>query len=92
MAHSRVENAIDPNELWPLKSSVESFTKKNGRSVVLLNGLEYLVIQIGAERTVVWLDMLKGVIFEANSQLIVSLDENALFSTEFMLFRKVFNV
>lgn len=92
LSHSGVENAVDPDELWSLKCNVEGFTKQNRKTVVLLDGLDYLVIQIGVERTIAWLDMLKEVISRANSQLIISLDEDAFFPTEFKLFRKVFNM
>ncbi len=83
LSKSHVEGTVDPNDLAKLIYMIQGFTKKSPESVVLLDGLEYLIIQTGFEAVLKFVHQLKDIIVLNNSRLIVSLRKETLSAKEY---------
>ncbi|MBU7017773.1 MAG: PAS domain S-box protein [Theionarchaea archaeon] len=78
LTQSETENALNPNDLSKLNYIVEDFTRKCEESVILLDGLEYLVTQVGFSPVIKYVEELKDVVVVNNSRLIISFHEGTL--------------
>jgi PAS domain S-box-containing protein len=90
LSRSEKTNALSPNDLSKLNYIIEDFTRKSEESVILLDGLEYLVTQIGFETVVKHLEDLKDITVVNNSRLIVSVFKGALSEREYSILEKGF--
>ncbi len=78
LTQSETESALNPNDLSKLNYIVEDFTRKSEESVILLDGLEYLVTQVGFSTVIKYVEELKDVVVVNNSRLIISFHEGTL--------------
>lgn len=83
LSNSQVDNAIDPNDLSKLIFIIEAFTKKSEHSVILLDGLEYLITQTDFEGVSKFLHELKDMIVLNNALLLIPLHKEALSVREY---------
>jgi len=68
---------IDPHNLNSLTNVIASHITTGGKAVVLLDGLEYLMINNDATRVFKFLEYLNEVVAQLESVLIISVDERA---------------
>ena len=92
LSKSEVGRTIDPNDLPKLSFIIEDFTKKCEQSVVLLDGLEYLIIQNNFETVVKLLYELKDVVVLNNSRLVIPLYKGTLSEKEYNLLVREFTI
>ncbi|MGC1121817.1 MAG: DUF835 domain-containing protein [Candidatus Methanofastidiosia archaeon] len=78
LTRSQVEQGVDPNDLSKLIFIIRNFTRRSEQSVVLLDGLEYLMTQNGFEAALRFLRDLKDTIVLNDSRLIVPLHTDTL--------------
>lgn len=90
LSRSEKENALNPNDLSKLNYIIEDFTRKSEESVILLDGLEYLVTQIGFETVIKYLEELKDIVMVNNSRLVISIHKDALSERECSILEKGF--
>ncbi|MBU7015043.1 MAG: DUF835 domain-containing protein [Theionarchaea archaeon] len=82
LTRSQVEQGVDPNDLSKLIFIIRNFTRRSEQSVVLLDGMEYLMTQNGFEVALKFLRDLKDTIVLNNSRLIVPLHADTLSAKE----------
>jgi len=92
LSRSETKDALNPNDLSKLGYIVENFTRKSESSVILLEGLEYLITQISFEPVVKHLQELKDTIVLHNSRLIVPLHSKTLTPKEYNILKREFTV
>lgn len=92
LSKSEIGRTIDPNDLSKLSFIIEDFTKKSEQSVVLLDGLEYLIIQNNFETVVKLLYELKDVVVLNNSRLLIPLYKGTLSEKEYNLLVREFTI
>lgn len=91
---SREENpkTIDPLSLAKLTHTIKEFIEKRERSVVLLDGLEYLILQNGFEVTLRFLQALNDLVILNKAMLIVPVDPSSFSTKELSLLEKEMEV
>lgn len=87
-----VENTISPDSFSKLIYIIRDFTKKTKESVVLLDGLEYLISQTSFYEVLTYLQELKDIIFMSNSRLIIPLHKEVLTEKEYSILETEFTV
>ncbi|MBU7043823.1 MAG: DUF835 domain-containing protein [Theionarchaea archaeon] len=92
LSKSEAGRTIDPNDLPKLSFIIEDFTKKCEQSVVVLDGLEYLIIQNNFETVVKLLYELKDVVVLHNSRLVIPLYKGTLSEKEYNLLVREFTI
>jgi len=92
LSRSKVENAITPNDLPKLNHIIRNFTEKSAESIILLDGLEYLITQINFDIVVKLLQELKDLVVLNNSRLIIPLHRVALTDREYSILEKEFTI
>jgi PAS domain S-box-containing protein len=88
LTRSQMEHGVDPNDLSKLIFIIGNFTRRSEHSVVLLDGLEYLMTQNGFEAALRFLRDLKDTIVLNNSRLIVPLHTDTLSAKELGLLER----
>ncbi len=86
------ENAISPDSFSKLVYLIRDFTRKSEESVILLDGLEYLITQTGFETVLPHLQELKDIVIMYNSRLIIPLYKDVLSLREYSVLEKEFKV
>lgn len=86
------ENSISPDSFSKLVYIVRDFTRKSKDSVILLDGLEYLITQIGFETALTYLQELKDIIIMYNSRLVIPLHREVLSLKEYSVLEKEFEI
>ena len=92
LSRSGRENAISPDDLSKLRYIIEDFAKKSGESVILLDGLEYLITQTGFEPVLMYMQELKDAIVLSNSRLIIPLHKETLAKREHSALEREFTI
>ena len=92
LSRTEIENAISPDDLSKLRYIIEDFTKKSKESVILLDGLEYLITQATFDSILKYLQELKDTIVLNNSRLIVPLHRETLSPIEYSALEREFTV
>ena len=92
LSRSGVKAALSPDDALRLKYMVRSFTRKSEESVILLDGLEYIIIQTSFESALNSLEALKDTIATTNSRLIVPLHKGVLSPQEFSTLEREFTI
>lgn len=87
---SREENpqSIDPLSLAKLTHIIKGFIEKRERGVVLLDGMEYLIMQNGFETTLRFLQALNDLVILNRATLIVPVDPSSLSVKQMSLLEK----
>jgi len=78
---------VDPHNLGSLTSIVNSFVEE-GKSVILLDGLEYLMINNEFSRILKFIEYVNEIIMQQRSILLISIDERAFGDRELALLER----
>ena len=82
--------AVHPGDLTELSHIMKDFMQKGGDTVVLLEGLEYLILHNNFEEMLRFVQGLDDVVVQNRARLIVTIDPSALSEQEFhMLSREL---
>ncbi|MGD2247478.1 MAG: DUF835 domain-containing protein [Candidatus Methanofastidiosia archaeon] len=92
LSRIEVQDAMSPEDLPKLQYIVEDFTRKSEESVILLDGLEYLITQVSFESILKHLEELKDMIALHNSRLIIPLHKGTLSEKEFNMLTREFTL
>ncbi|MGD2249614.1 MAG: DUF835 domain-containing protein [Candidatus Methanofastidiosia archaeon] len=92
LSRSDAENTISPDSFSKLIYVIKDFTKKSEESVILLEGLEYLIAQTGFDTVLTYLHELKDTIVMNNSRVIMPFHKETIPGTEFSMLEKEFIV
>ncbi len=92
LSRSLIEDSVSPDNIFKLIYAVRDFTRRNEESVVLLDGVEYLVAEIGFEKTLMHLLELKDIAVTNRSRLIITLCRDTLPERAFHMLEKEFRV
>jgi len=85
-----IKGSIDPRDLVQLSHTIKEFIKKTNNGVVLLDGLEYLIIQNTSKEILKFIQNLKDAVSLSQSRLIIPVDSSAMDTKEFhLLMREV---
>ena len=87
-----IEGSINPNDLDQLGFFIENTIKKGADSVILLDGLEYLITCRGFETMLKYLYRLKDKAILGNSRLIIPLNEGTRSSEELNRLKREFTI
>ncbi|MFQ6088528.1 MAG: DUF835 domain-containing protein, partial [Candidatus Methanofastidiosia archaeon] len=88
LSSTGMEESIDSQDLSKMNHIIGEFLKKAEDSVVLLEGIEYLITENDFERVLKALHALKDYVVLSNSRLIVSLNPNTLSERELSLLER----
>lgn len=86
------EDAIDPKDLAKINHLVNQFLKRATDSIVLLEGIEYLIIQNNFEKVIKALNSLNDYITISGSRLLVPVSPKTLSEKELSILEKEFRV
>ncbi len=83
---------IDPRDLVQLSHTIKEFIKKTDNSVVLLDGIEYLIIQNNTMEILKFIQNLKDAISLSHSRLIIPMDPSAVDNKDLHLLRREMSI
>jgi PAS domain S-box-containing protein len=92
LSQSEIEDTLNPSDLSKLNYIIEDFTRRSEESVILLDGLEYLVTHLGFNTVVKYVEELKDIIVVNNSRLVIPLHEGTLSPREVSILEKGFTI
>lgn len=92
LSRSEMENSINPEDFLKMDYTLRQFTRKSEESVILLDGLEYLMIQTSFATAAKYLQELKDMVITNNSRLIIPLHKGTLSEREFSILEKEFTI
>ena len=78
LSRTQAKKAINPTNLGVLLEEARDFIADNNRTLILLDGLEYLIIENDFERVLKFINSLEDEIALHNSRLIVSVNPKVL--------------
>jgi len=90
LSKAKAVDALNPGDLYRLMYIAEDFTRKAEESVILLDGLEYLVTQAGFKTVIRFLQELRDVVVLNNSRLVIPLHRETLSVEEFSVLEREF--
>jgi hypothetical protein len=82
------DGRVNPTAIGILMSQVRSFIEKREKSVVLIDGLEYLISLNTYDRMLQFMNQLRDVVITNNSSLIVPVDPRTLSERELALLER----
>jgi len=86
------EDSIDPKDLAKINHMLNKFLKKAADSIILLEGVEYLIIQNSFEKVIKALHSLNDYITIHNSRLLIPVNPRTLDERELSILEKEFRV
>lgn len=92
LTRSEIENTLNPDDLAKLIYIVDSFARKNGESVILLDGLEYLITQTGFDPVLKCVYELKDIVVSNDSRLIIPLHTGTVGQEEYSILEREFTI
>ena len=92
LSRTEGENTISPDDLSKLRYIIEDFTRKSEESVILMDGLEYLITQTGFEPMLKYLQELKDTVALKNTRLIIPVHKETMSPREFGILEREFVV
>jgi PAS domain S-box-containing protein len=92
LSQSEKQNSVSPTDLSKLNYIIQEFVRKSEESVILFDGIEYLVAQIGFLPVLKFLHSLRDIIVTGNSRLILPVFKETLPPREFSMLLKEFTV
>jgi hypothetical protein len=92
LSRFEVDGTLSPDDLPKLIYIVKDFTRKCEESVVFLDGLEYLITQIGFDTVMKHLEELKDIVVISKSRLILPVHKGAISEREFSILEREFVV
>lgn len=88
LSREEIEESIDPSDLDKLEFLVHEFVSSHERPLVLLDGIEYIILQNSFEDTLKFLQSLNDQIILNKATLIIPLDPAALNKKELSLLER----
>jgi hypothetical protein len=85
-------DSIDPTSISVLRSTMVRFLERGDSSVILLDGLEYLLSYNSMEKTLMFVFELRDVAIVAGSKLIVSVDPESIGTRELSMLERELEV
>jgi hypothetical protein len=92
LSRSEREYTIDPDDLPKLSYIIEDFTRKSKESVILIDGLEYLITQTGFDTVLKHVQELRDTMVLNNSRLIIPVHKGTLSVKEYSVFEREFTL
>ncbi len=92
LSRTEREDTISPDDLSKLYYIIAGFTRKSEESVILLDGLEYLITQIDFYTVLKHLQELKDTILLSNSRLIIPFHRQTLSQREYNILQREFTI
>lgn len=86
------EKSIEPTDLVELSHTMKEFIKEVDESIILLDGLEYLIVQNGYNEILQFVQSLKDSISMSNSRLVIPLDPSTIDTQQLHLLKREMNV
>ena len=88
LTRSEMEHTISPDDLPKLKYIIGDFTRKSTESVILLDGVEYLMTQTSFETVLKFLQELKDMVTIHNSRLIIPFHKDTIPLREYSMLER----
>ena len=88
----REENCIEPTNITQLSIAVKGFAEKVVGGVILLEGLEYLIVQNGFEVVLRFVQTMADIVMISKCRLIISFDAQTLGEVELHRLERELNV
>lgn len=88
----REENCIEPTNITQLSIAVKGFAEKGVEGVILLEGLEYLIVQNGFEVVLRFVQTMADIVMISKCRLIISFDAQTLGDVELHRLERELNV
>ena len=88
----REENCIEPTNITQLSIAVKGFAEKDVEGVILLEGLEYLIVQNGFEVVLRFVQTMADIVMISKCRLIISFDAKTLGEVELHRLERELNV
>ena len=85
LSYEPEKSAVSPVDLETLNSIVRQFTTNEEETLVLLDGLEYLVLHNSFDTVLKFVQSLIDLVVQSNSQLLVSVDPKSLSEQQYHL-------
>lgn len=79
---------VDPHNLGSLSSIITSFIDKGGKTAILLDGLEYLMINNDFPRVLKFIEHINEIVMQKHALFLVSIDSRAFDSRELALLER----
>ncbi len=92
LSRTERENTISPDDLSKLYYIIGEFTRKTKESVILLDGLEYLITQVNFDTVLKQLLEFKDTIILHNSRLIIPVHVETLSPREYSILEREFTI
>ncbi|KYK37262.1 MAG: hypothetical protein AYK18_10460 [Theionarchaea archaeon DG-70] len=92
LSRTERENTIGPDDLSKLYYIIDEFTRKTKESVILLDGLEYLITQANFDTVLKHLLEFKDTIILYNSRLIIPVHVETLSPREYSILEREFTI
>lgn len=86
------EDSVDPKDLAKINHMLNEFFKRASNPIILLEGLEYLIIQNSFEKVIKALHSLNDYVIMSNSRLLVPLNPKTLEKKEVSILEKEFQI
>jgi PAS domain S-box-containing protein len=88
----REENCIEPTNITQLSIAVKEFAEKGVECVILLEGLEYLIVQNGFEVVLRFVQTMADIVMISKCRLVISFDAQTLGEVELHRLERELNV
>lgn len=82
---------LEPSDLVELMQTIKEFVTKSANSVVLLDGLEYLITQNSFEDILRFIQSLNDIISTSNSRVIIPVDQTTIDEKQLHLLQREMN-
>jgi PAS domain S-box-containing protein len=92
LSTSGAENSIDPKDLAKINHIINEFLQKASNSVVLLEGIEYLIIQNDFDPVIKTIHSLNDYITISDSRLLIPVNPKTLSEKELSILEKEFSI
>lgn len=88
LSYEQTESSIDPSDLEKLEFLIHEFVTSHKGAIVLLDGIEYLILQNSFENTLKFLQSSNDLIILNKAMLIIPLDPTSLEKKELSLLER----
>ncbi|WP_440953793.1 DUF835 domain-containing protein [Methanococcoides sp. FTZ1] len=80
--------SIDPSEIFKLHPTIANFMKKANKGIILLDGLEYLILENDFKSVVKLIEQTNDSVMVSDSMLIFNVDSNIFEPKEYHLLKR----
>ena len=92
LSWSEIEISMHPNDFSKLHYTFMEFMTKSDQSVILLDGVEYLIMNTSFETVLAYLKELRDILAITNSRLVIPLHKETLSPKEYNAFHEEFTI